>query len=150
MAGLPLPANFRGSDNMMMKCGHCGGKLRRVHRTLLERFRYLAIYECLECDTEQCVPRPYQYHFGPQARCPRCGTYRLSRLKGRDRIDAMRGGPVNFLKRLGRGKLTHCRYCRLQFYDRRPLMSAPEGGTLETPDGAPPAPEGQTIDSTRT
>jgi len=109
-----------------MKCLRCGGKLRRVHRTLLEHFQYLAIYECLACDTEQCLPRPYRYHLGREARCPRCGTFRVRQLKERDRIDAMREGPLNFLKRVSGGRLVHCRYCRLQFYDRRPL--APESG----------------------
>jgi hypothetical protein len=108
-----------------MKCLRCGGKVRRVHRTLLEHFRYLAIYECVACDTEQCLPRPYQYHLGPHARCPRCGTYRVRQIKERDRIDSMREGTVNFLKRISGGKLVHCRYCRLQFYDRRPLASEP-------------------------
>jgi hypothetical protein len=31
---------------------------------------------------------------------------------------------LNLLERIaGRGKLFHCRWCRLQFYDRRPLSS---------------------------
>jgi hypothetical protein len=110
--------------------------LRRVHRTFLERFQYLAIYECLECDTEQCIPRPYQYYFGPQARCPRCGTARLSRLKDRDKIDSMRSGPVNLLNRLTGGKLVHCHYCRLQFYDRRLLASEMPAASAEPCDAA--------------
>ena len=117
-----------------MKCLRCGGKVRRVHRTLLEHFRYRAIYECPACDTEQCLPRPYLYHLGPQARCPRCGTFRLSLRKTRDRIDSMRGGPVNLLKRMIGGKLAHCRYCRLQFYDRRPLAPEPRD-TMAGPEG---------------
>lgn len=124
-----------------MKCLRCGGKVRRVHRTFLEHFQYLAIYECLACDTEQCLPRPYLYHLGPRVRCPRCGTFRVSRLKERDHIDAMRKGPVNFLKRLSGGRLVHCRYCRLQFYDRRPL--APESGD------AAAGPEGMKLDAVR-
>jgi DNA-directed RNA polymerase subunit RPC12/RpoP len=123
----------------MIKCGRCGGKLRRVHRTFLERFQYLAIYECLECDTEQCIPRPYLYHFGPNARCPRCGTLRLGRLKERDRIDGMRRGPMNVLNRLRGGKLAHCRFCRLQFYDRRPVASGPQD--------PPPAAGGPQLDT---
>jgi DNA-directed RNA polymerase subunit RPC12/RpoP len=95
--------------------------LRRVHRTFLERFRYRALYECQNCETEQYVPRSYEYHFGPEARCPRCGTTRLSRLKRRDGIDKMRGGLVNLWNRIRGGKLLHCPFCRLQFHDRRPL-----------------------------
>jgi hypothetical protein len=124
----------------MIKCGQCGGKLRRVHRTFAERFQYLAIYECLECDTEQYLPRPYQYYFGPHARCPRCGTFRLSRLKERDRIDRMRTGPMNLWNRLRGAKLAHCKFCRLQFYDLRPLAPAPE---------PQPTVEGQEIDAAK-
>lgn len=118
-----------------MKCLRCGGKVRRVHRTPLEHFKYLAIYECVACDIEQCMPRPYQYHFGPHARCPRCGTYRLRHLKERDRIDSVRTGPLNFLKRIGGGNLVHCRFCRLQFYDRRPLAPEPEDSTAGSQGG---------------
>ena len=116
----------------MTKCSRCGGKLRRVHRTLLERFLYLAIYECPDCDIETFVPRPYQHHFGPHSRCPHCGTLRLIRLKQRDRIDRMHGGFLNALERIAGGKLVHCRFCRLQFYDRRPLATeAPTAGEQE-------------------
>jgi len=108
----------------MIKCSQCGGKLRRVHRTFLERFLYMAIYECRECDSEQYVERPYTHHFGPHCRCPHCGTYRVSRLKERDRIDKMQGGFLNLLERLASGgKLVHCRFCRVQFFDRRILAS---------------------------
>jgi DNA-directed RNA polymerase subunit RPC12/RpoP len=109
----------------MLRCNQCGGKLRRVHRTFVEHFQYLAIYECRECETETFVPRPYRHHLGPHCRCPLCGTQRLSRLQGPDRIDRMHDGLLNRLERLaGGGRLLHCCFCRVQFYDRRPL--APE------------------------
>ena len=97
--------------------------MRRVHRSFLERFRYAAIYYCKSCDTEEYAPRIFQYRFGPYARCPRCGTYRLSRLKERDRIDPMNSGLLNLLERMTGGKLFHCRFCRVQFYDRRSRAS---------------------------
>jgi DNA-directed RNA polymerase subunit RPC12/RpoP len=105
-----------------MKCGRCGGRLRRIHRTFLERFQFLAIFECLECNTQHCAPRPYQFHFGPEARCPQCGTTRLNRVKRPNKIDGMRGGVVNLFNRITGGQLMRCRYCRMQFYDRRPVM----------------------------
>jgi len=106
-----------------MKCGNCGARLHRMHRSFLERFQFLAIYGCPECSIEQCVPHSYRYRFGPFARCSRCGTARLTRLKKPDHIDRMRGGAWDLLERLIGGKIVHCRYCRLQFYDRRPLVS---------------------------
>ena len=97
--------------------------MRRVHRTLLERFAYLAIYQCRTCEREQHMPRPHRLHFGPHARCPRCGTIRVTRLGERDAVDRMQGGLWNLLERLFHGNLYHCRFCRVQFYDRRPQVS---------------------------
>jgi hypothetical protein len=107
-----------------MKCGQCGERLRRVHRTFLERFRYMAIYECQKCEREEYVPRRFVYHLGPSCRCPVCGSNRVSKLKSPDRIDRFHGGFLNLLERIAsRGQLFHCRWCRLQFYDRRRLLS---------------------------
>ena len=107
----------------MLKCSQCGGRLRRVHRTLFERFRYSAIYYCKECDSEEYVPRVLQYRLGSFVRCPQCGTYRLSKLKERDKIDKMHTGLMNLIEKLGGSKLFHCRFCRIQFYDRRARAS---------------------------
>jgi hypothetical protein len=102
------------------KCGYCGSnRLRRVHRTFLERFSYLAIYECRDCENEEFIPRRYTYHMGEHARCPNCGTYRVTKLRALDKIDPMVTGPLNILEHLAGGKLYHCCFCRLQFYDRR-------------------------------
>jgi len=86
----------------------------------------MAIYECKECEREEFVPRRYRYHFGPHARCPKCGTFRLVRLKEPDKIDPPYGGVFDFLERLAGGRLHHCRYCRIQFHDRRRLATDPD------------------------
>jgi len=105
----------------MRKCAQCGSELRRVHRTFWERFRYLAIYECKRCEREVLVLRHYTYHFGDACRCPKCGTLRVVKLKAPDRIDPMSAGLLNWFERLAGGNLYHCCYCRVQFFDRRPL-----------------------------
>jgi DNA-directed RNA polymerase subunit RPC12/RpoP len=107
--------------------------LRRVHRTFTERFSFLAKYRCRECNTEETAPRGYQLHFGHRCRCPRCGTYRITKLKERDKIDKMETGFLNLVERWMGGKLYHCRYCRVQFFDRRKYTPAP-------PPLAPPKP----------
>jgi len=107
----------------MLKCGQCGGKLRRVHRTFGERFRYMAIYACRDCKHEEFVARRYRYHFGPHTRCPNCGTFRVVRLRAPDKIVPMFKGFFNFIERISGGSLFHCRYCRVQFFDRRKLAS---------------------------
>src|SRR5689334_9247738 len=77
-AGVVRPLQLR-YNKPVRKCGHCGSSgLKRVHRTFLERFSYLAIYECRDCENEQFVPRRYTYHLGEQVRCPGCGTYRVT------------------------------------------------------------------------
>lgn len=88
----------------------------------------MAIYWCGQCKEKQVVPRPWMYHFGPSARCPLCGTHRVTKLKTRDRIDPMRTGLLNLAERLARGQLYHCRFCRVQFYDRRNLETVQKPG----------------------
>jgi len=41
-------------------------------------------------------------------------------MKWIDKIDKMRGGIFNMIHRVFGGKLYHCWFCRLQFYDLRP------------------------------
>jgi hypothetical protein len=128
----------------MFKCSKCGsGHVRRIHRTLLERLNFLAVYECRECRAQESVPRRFQFRFGPTCRCPRCGTTQVSKLRGRDHIDAMASGPLNLVARLAGGGLYHCCFCRVQFYDRRPL--APP--IVVTPVEAPAAPQPGTASS---
>jgi hypothetical protein len=71
----------------------------------------------------QYFPRHYRFHLGPSARCPRCGTYRITKLKGPDKIDPMASGLLNWLERRAGGHLHHCCFCRVQFYDRRGLAA---------------------------
>jgi len=97
--------------------------MRRVHRTVVERIGYMALYQCRQCQDEHAVPRRWKYHLGPGARCPLCGTHRVTKLKVPDKIDPKHGGFLNFLEHLANGKLYHCCFCRIQFYDRRRMMS---------------------------
>ena len=78
------------------------------------------MFVCADCDRTEPVPR-FGYRFGNACRCPRCGIQELTQLKERDHIDTMESGLWNLVARIGGGKLYHCSFCRLQFYDRRPL-----------------------------
>ena len=104
-------------------CATCREKLRRVHRTLTERLLYVAVYECRQCKTRRPEPRWYALYLGDYPRCPRCGTYRLTRLATRDRIDPMYKSIFSFAQRVFGASLYHCRYCRVQFYDMRGPLS---------------------------
>ena len=79
----------------------------------------MAIYQCRQCHDLSTVPRRFRYHLGDKCRCPRCGTYRISMLRELDTIDPMNKGLFNWLEKLAGGRLFHCKFCRLQFYDRR-------------------------------
>ena len=102
----------------------------------------MAIYECRECEREVLIPRRYTYHFGDSCRCPRCGTFRVVKLKTRDRIDPLHGGFLSLLERLSGGHRYHCCFCRVQFFDRRPLSPnsaltvSPEERETRTAGGA--------------
>ncbi|HEY7116878.1 MAG TPA: hypothetical protein VH475_09845 [Tepidisphaeraceae bacterium] len=58
---------------------------------------------------------------GEHVRCPKCGTLRVSKLRGPDKIDKMASGLLNTLEKLAGGTLHHCCFCRVQFYDRRAM-----------------------------
>jgi DNA-directed RNA polymerase subunit RPC12/RpoP len=101
----------------------------------------MAIYECQGCESQEYVPRRFRYHFGPATRCPVCGSQRVSKLKAPDRIDKYHTGFLNLVERfVGKGMLFHCRWCRLQFFDRRPLAS--ELAKLESKSKVLPAKPG--------
>jgi len=105
----------------MPHCRTCGGRLRRIHRSFVERFFYMGVFECPQCKDIKRVARRFTYHLGEEARCPLCGTFRLRVLAEKDHIDRMLKNPVNVWQRWMGGKIFHCRYCRVQFYDRRRL-----------------------------
>ena len=117
----------------MTDCPTCYGRLRRVHRTFKEKLLYLAVYECPQCHARTSESRWYALYLGDRPRCPSCGTYRLSRLTSRDRIDPMHKGVINFTQWLLGGDLYHCRYCRLQFYDLRKRAAAETGEKAAAP-----------------
>src|SRR3954465_13537297 len=89
-----------GIKATMRKCGVCGGSgLKHVHRTFFERFNYLAIYECRDYSIEELISRRHTFHFGKYAPWPMCGTSRVTKLYGWDRIDRMVSGLPKTQKR---------------------------------------------------
>lgn len=101
----------------MANCS-CGGKLIRVHRTLGQKFVYMAVYRCRSCNALIYRPRLYMFYFAKETCCPLCGTKRLSRLAEPDGIDRMYWNLFSFLRRFVETRIYHCRFCRIQFYDR--------------------------------
>jgi DNA-directed RNA polymerase subunit RPC12/RpoP len=111
--------------------------MRRVHRTFVERIRFLAAYECVACGGPQFAARQFQYHLGSEPRCPKCGNSRVTKLKERDHIDPMNTGMLNLVERICGGNLYHCFICRIQFYDRRPLGQGLNRPGISRPSALP-------------
>ena len=59
--------------------------------------------------------------FARYSRCIQCGSYKVRRLSGRDRIDPSSTHPVSVLLALTRAPFYHCNPCRLQYRDWRPV-----------------------------
>jgi DNA-directed RNA polymerase subunit RPC12/RpoP len=117
-------------------CQRCGGALRRSRRSLVERLFYAEAYRCEGCG-ERTRTALFDLKHARYVKCPRCHSVDLTVLKRRDGIDRMQTGVLNLLQKLGGGKLYHCWFCRLQFYDTRKRFN-----TERTPGGnliAPPA-----------
>lgn len=130
-----------GYNFTVKKCSRCGGSLRRIHRTFWERLSYMAKYKCRECQTTETVPRPFKFHFGARCRCHRCGSYRITKLRVRDKIDPMEAGLLNLCERVAGGNLYHCKFCRIQFYDRRKFIPQNNAAAV----GAQPPPEAPAV-----
>ena len=122
-AALPihLGPELSYKESAVSPCAQCGKPMRRVHRSAFERLRYAAVYECTGCHGREYVPRPFHFHFGPYVRCPKCGTLDVIRRRKPDNLDRMYWRLLTIIARLSFGRLHHCLYCRIQFYDRRQL-----------------------------
>jgi hypothetical protein len=82
---------------------------------------------CLTCGKRQTAGGWLILDRNEHAVCPSCGTGKLGTRLTPDPIDFLYRSPNNFLKKLLGGTLYKCRFCRLQFYDRRPLQAGDDG-----------------------
>jgi len=103
----------------MRICRHCGGKLVRVRRKFYQKILFQAVFNCKSCTRLETTNRWFLFPFGQESCCPRCGSIRLSKLRGVDRIDRMYKNPFSYLQKYLGASLHWCPLCRLQFYDRR-------------------------------
>ena len=121
----------------MRDCLSCGGDLVRVRRTFRERFLYHAVLKCKKCGCRETRDQWFLFLFGRQSRCPRCGSFRVEKLRGVDHIDPMYKNPLSYLQKYLGGYLHWCPYCRLQFYDLRKKIPS----TKRAPPVAPESPD---------
>jgi hypothetical protein len=103
----------------MKDCLSCGGDLVRVRRTFLEKFVYHAVLKCKQCGSRETRDQWFLFLFGKKSRCPRCGSFRVEKLRSVDHIDPMYRNPLSRLQKYIGGNIHWCPFCRLQFYDIR-------------------------------
>jgi hypothetical protein len=103
----------------MRKCVSCGEALVRVRRTFREKFVYHSVQKCKKCGKRETRDQWFLFLFGRTSRCPRCGSFRVEKLRGVDHIDPMYRNPLSYLQKWFGGNLHWCPFCRLQFYDVR-------------------------------
>ena len=110
----------------MRSARNAAASCRRVHRTFFERFSYMAIYECQRVQERGVCAAPLSAttsartaaarmrhvprHAAQAARQDRPHARRLAELAG---------------AHVAAGRLYHCRFCRIQFYDRRTAPRRP-------------------------
>ena len=109
----------------MAVCAKCGGRLTRRHRKWYQRFVYQQILHCRKCGVDQQMPREFTLKPTAYVQCPRCHTHKVSRRIAPDKIDPVIKSFSSVIKGLLGGRLYHCNYCRIQFYDLRHSMKTP-------------------------
>ena len=124
----------------------------RVRRSFGEKFFYHAVLRCRSCGIRETRDQWYLFLFGRKSRCPRCGSFRVEKLRGIDKVDPMYKNPLSYMQKWLRGELHWCPFCRLQFYDirkkmpferRRPPLRAPETADAGQASGTVPQPKEQ-------
>jgi hypothetical protein len=118
----------------MPKCPKCSGSLSRTHRKFWEKPIYSIVFRCRSCNYRVGANQGFFKQFSRYTFCPRCGNVDVEKRKSRDRIDRVIHTPLSILNALLGGKLYHCVFCRIQYYDVR--------GRKPKADGAPSAVQG--------
>lgn len=118
----------------MPRCLNCGESLVRTHRKLWEKLIYDLVFKCRACGLRVGEKYHFFLNFGPDARCPRCGTTQLDKRNTRDKIDKLIKTPTSMVHALLGGYLYHCVFCRIQFYDvrKRARRTTPKATAVST------------------
>jgi len=75
--------------------------------------------------------RTTTFVFSRYSRCIQCGSYRVRRLPGRDRIDGRSTHPLSVLLALTLAPFYHCNPCRLQYHDWRSVQPSDQAEIRE-------------------
>ncbi len=98
----------------------------RSHRRAIEKLIFSQTFRCKDCNWRKRDSYLRTGLLEEYASCPRCGNLAPDRRSKPDKVDSMLHTPLRFLYKIVGGKLYHCVFCRLQFYDTRPLKPMPK------------------------
>jgi hypothetical protein len=99
--------------------------MTRSHRRGLEKLIFAQAFRCPTCNRRE--RRSYiDAGFDEFASCPRCGNAVPDKRSKRDKVDSMLHSPIRMIHWALGGKIYHCVFCRLQFYDVRLLRKDKE------------------------
>jgi hypothetical protein len=121
----------------MAVCAKCGGRMTRRHRKWYQRFVYKQVLQCRKCGVEDQTPREFTLKPTAVVQCPRCHTHKVSRRIAPDKIDPVIKSFWSVVQGLLGGRLYHCNYCRIQFYDLRHTVKVPPN--RNEPTSPPPS-----------
>lgn len=109
----------------MPECPKCGEKISRTHRSFWEKPIYSIVFCCRSCNYRVGAKQDFFRQFSWNTLCPRCGNMDVEKRKTRDKIDKLIHSPLSVLNSLLGGKLYHCVFCRIQYYDIRSRLPKP-------------------------
>ena len=109
----------------MPDCARCGERLRRAHRTKLEKSMFSAAYTCTRCHRRTRVPyRTVQtkldFLLSRYTHCIRCGDSDVRRQRKGDRSDGASVHPLSRLARATGAPAYECVKCGARYHDWRP------------------------------
>jgi len=113
----------------MALCEKCGGRMTRRHRKWYQRFKYKQLLQCRKCGNEAQTLREFTLKPTAIVQCPQCHTLKVSRRIAPDKIDPVIKSFWSIVQGLLGGRLYHCNYCRIQFYDLRHSVKPPANRT---------------------
>jgi hypothetical protein len=124
----------------MPECPKCGSSLARTHRKFWEKPIYSIMFRCRGCDYRVGGKQDYFRQLTLHTLCPRCGNRDVEKRKTRDRIDKVIYSPLSMLNAFLGGRLYHCVFCRIQYYDvrgrePRPVVKSTVTKSTATPIG---------------
>jgi len=103
----------------MLKLRSAAGRVRRVHGLSSERFTYMAIYACAIATRKGMLRAATRTTSVHTAAARIAEPFPRHPLKETRPHRSLQTRFLNFLEGTAGGRLHHCRYCRIQFYDRR-------------------------------